>query len=957
MCGYYSTGLGGTIMSNYASQEYTESKKWISKKITEGFDWESVKLMCTSADKAEELFYKYRDDDLLITPDTMPFSEWAGFVDEMRKSYSTISDPYGLSNSGAGTTLPIPTDVGSPWVQYKRYLLGQKDGNKRISDKAVAQIEKNSHWIINHLLRDTRTTGPRKGLVMGSVQSGKTANMIGLATMAAHYDWNYVIVLSGTIENLRKQTRDRFMNDLLASGGVSWHILDKTGNPDYLVDLQTGKKCISDNLELNLYQSGGSTGSWMHRYVTVCLKNSTRLKNLIKWLHANPAKAARMRILVIDDEADQASINTRKMHIGETEEEFIERTAVNQLIIDLVNGKNEDGSDSTAPFQAMNYISFTATPYANVLNEAFESSLYPKDFICSLPESQEYFGAKVIFGSAEDDKYPGLDIIREIPAQELRELKSLHDGEAFTLPSEFKKSIGWFLCAAAVLRIRKYKKPISMLIHTTSIQNGHFEEYEVLKAWLERERHTGSIIEVCRSVYSEEKDRLTVDKLRACYPDYSLIDEVNGDFPPFEVIEPEIELLISDVTNIMMGEEREPVYKENSIHLCVDNCRANRVAEDGTYLRIVYPSREMIAGMDKSPVFIVMGGNTLARGLTLEGLTCTYFGRNSNQADTLMQMARWFGYRKGYELLQRIWMPKRIREKFELLEKIDEKLKDVFEDYMLKGRSPMQFGPKITTTATIARFLLTSKNKSQSAVECDFDFSGDSYETTKFEDDQYLLHNIEITDELLTSLGEAEKSEVSDSAFIWRDVDFSLLSSRFFNSERYHIYECCSLYSDIPVFMEWMRAMNEEGRYLHWNVAIVGDGKAVSKWGANNAIVGKIERSKKTKPDYIDIGSLRSGQDALCDIKISMLNDKQKALFKETAKRRTSIISNRGGLGMEDTPLLLLYRIDKDLGKDTAAGLRTKLNTSSDIIGFSIIISGEPSGGTHAHSITVKFPD
>ena len=325
-------------MNNYSSLEYTETKKWISEKITEGFDWESVKLMCTSQDNAEKVFLTLRDDELII-PDTMTFSEWIGFVEEMRKSYSIISDPYGLSRAGIGTSLPIPTDVGSPWVQYKKYLLGQKDGKQRINEDAVAQIEKNSHWILNHLLRDTTDTGPRKGLVMGSVQSGKTANMIGLATMVAHYDWNYIIILSGSIDNLRIQTRNRFMSDLLASGGVKWHFLEKTGNPDYLMDLQTGEKIFSDKLELNLYQTGNSGGSlihWMHRYVTVCLKNSTRLRNLIKWLHANKNIAARLRILVIDDEADQASVNTKNMNINEMDEELIERTTVNQLIINLV---------------------------------------------------------------------------------------------------------------------------------------------------------------------------------------------------------------------------------------------------------------------------------------------------------------------------------------------------------------------------------------------------------------------------------------------------------------------------------------------------------------------------------------------------------------------------------------------------------------------------------------------
>lgn len=151
--------------------------------------------------------------------------------------------------------------------------------------------------------------------------------------------------------------------------------------------------------------------------------------------------------------------------------------------------------------------------------------------------------------------------------------------------------------------------------------------------------------------------------------------------------------------------------------------------------------------------------------------------------------------------------------------------------------------------------------------------------------------------------------------------------------------------------------MNTEGRYQKWNVAIVGDKGAQSTWGYGNAQVGKIERSRKTKPEYVDIGSLRSGPDALCDIKVSELNEEQLTLYKETVKKRRSIIANRGGLGMEDIPLLLLYRIDKDLGKESKAGRKKKLDTKEDIVGFSIIIAGEPTGGTHAHSITVKMPE
>ena len=940
-------------MSNYAGNEYTECKKWISEQLNDGYTWEDVRCLCAASGKEEEEFIRLREDELII-PDNMDFDEWCDFVDYVKSGYSRITEMYGLSDGSENGNLPVPIETFSPWIKYKNYLLGRTDGKVKIDDHSVTQIENNCHWILNRLSRDTRATGPRKGLVMGSVQSGKTANMIGLTTMTAYYDWNFVIILSGTIDNLRKQTRDRFFNDLSSSGGmIAWHVLDKTGNATYMMDIQTGERYITDDLKLNRYQEGKSSNQWMHRYITVCLKNSTRLRNLIRWLQSNPAKAAKMRILVIDDEADQASVNTRKMRPDETDEELIERTAVNQLIIDLVNGKNEEGASSPAPFQAMNYISFTATPYANVLNEAYDTSLYPKNFICSLPESKSYFGAKVIFGSTEDENYPGLDIIRTIPANEISQLKNIHSGDSYILPKELQKSVCWFLCAAAVLRIGGHKKPISMLIHTTSLQNGHFEEYDSLKSWFIRERSTGSILALCKTVYEEEKDRLTPEKLKDAYPDYALLDNVNGNFPSFNELKNEIEILLSDISNIMMGEDKELVYNENAVHLCVDNCRANRVTENGAYLRIVYPSRTQLDKMQKAPVFIVMGGNTLARGLTVEGLVCTYFGRNVNQADTLMQMARWFGYRAGYELLQRIWMPLNVQSKFELLEKMDEKLKAEFEDFMTKGKSPGEYGPRITSSSSIARFLITSKNKSQNAVECDFDFSGSSYEVTEYENTVELENNIVTTEYFLNKLGNAYLSE-KRGAYYWKDIDFDLINNEFL--KKYHIFDCSSLKTDIPVFTEWMNQMNSEGKYLKWNVAVAGDRNAVSKWEIGAISVGKIERNKKTRYEYIDIGSLRSGVDALCDVESEKLTPEQLKKYNETLRTRKNIVSVRGEIGLSNTPILLLYRIDKDRGRNTPAGTRTKINSICDIIGFSIIIPGEPSGKSHARAVTIRIP-
>lgn len=942
-------------MSGFASEKYIDCKKWIANQIQAGATWEEVGNLCVTPENAEKELERLQYDELIV-PLTMTLEEWRRLIAEMQDNYIPIVEMYGIDAGENSNVLPVPTDSGSAWVRYKNSLLGKNTGNPKMSESAITFIEKNSHWILNHIKRDTRASGAVKGLVMGSVQSGKTANMIGLVSMAAHYDWNFIIILSGTIDNLRKQTRDRFFTELTQSGGVSWHILDYTTNPDYLMDIKTKEQYLLENLHLNTYRDGMMDNRWLDRYVTVCLKNSTRLRNLIKWLQAAPQRAAKLRILVIDDEADQASVNTRKMKQG-VEELEQERTAVNQLIIDLVNGNDYQGAPSKAPFQAMNYISFTATPYANVLNEAYETSLYPKSFICSLPESNEYFGARAIFGSKEDGVHSGLNIIRTIPESEIAELKLVHNGSAFTLPREFTKAVSWFLCAASILRVRNHKKPISMLIHTTALQNGHFEEYDVLKNWLVRESKTGSILQLCREVYAEEKDKFTLKDLVEGYPDYGRLKKVNPEFPEFSVIEPEIRNLLSDIQNIMMDDDKSLVYHEGGIHLCVDNCKAGKFAEEGAHLRVVYPNSVQLRMMAKAPVFIVMGGNTLSRGLTIDGLVCTYFARSSNQADTLMQMARWFGYKSGYELLQRVWMPAVVQKKFELMEEIDEKLKNEFEEFMEKGRSPSQFGPRIMSSAKIARFLLSSKNKTQNMEECELDFSGDSYETTDFIDDPYKLsENIRNTEIFLGKLGAAAKSEMSESAYVWRDVPATVILDEFLKNGKYHIFDCSSLPEDIQAFGKWLEVMNEDGHYLKWNVAVSGDKKADSRWRVANANVGTVTRSKKKSQShgYIDIGSLRSGRDALCDVKRNLLSKEQNELLDSAIKSGKNLLSIRSAIGLGDTPLLLLYRIDKNGGNDTKT--REKIGCSEDIIGFSIIVPGNSVGKSHVKSVRVNIP-
>lgn len=922
-------------MINFENGIFQPCKEWIAKQIDSGKAWKDVKAY--GEDEANLNMLK--DDELF--PLEMTPEMWTEFIEYYRSMVVSVQivdgeDVIAIDKGGLSNTFGIPLGYSSTWESYKKFL------GSKMSPDSIANLQKSCLWILNHLNTDTRISGEVKGLVTGSVQSGKTANMEGLISMAADYDWNFFIILSGTIDNLRKQTRDRFKVDLCNSEGVLWRVLDFTAED---------KKFTADELKLN---SLSGSKNFSNRYLTVCLKNRKRLEKLIDWLYSDPTRTNKLRIVVIDDEADQASINTADI----TPDEEQERCAINQMIVNLVNGKKSDGSTPEVKFQSMNYIAYTATPYANVLNEAPGESLYPKDFICTLPEAHEYFGAKVIFGNDEEGA-PGFPIIRNIPGTEEGELKKLHKGESFRLPNSFQKSLAWFLCASAVQRIRGYKKPLSMLIHTAAVQNYHFAVYERVQYWL---NHDENILALCRQVYEEEIYSVTLDDLLSANPEYGFANQVATSYPSFDEIEGEIRELLNDVRNIEMGDDKSLEYG-NGVHLCVDNCRANKEAEEGTYLRIVYPNDEQLDKLAKAPVFIVIGGNTLSRGLTIEGLVCTYFARTSNLADTLMQMARWFGYRKGYELLQRIWMTTAVVERFEALTKVDMDLKREVERFMKQGISPEKFGPRIRNIPEIAKFRITSKRKSQSAEYDDFDFCGDSYETTDFENGLMLQSNIKAAENFIEEIDKCTSIRRSSvvGAWVWDNIPYKQIKELFLG--KYVVSKYSSLCNNLPYFGQWMDEMNKDGKLINWNVAVVdGDNKECPWKVSGKYQAGLVERSRKRDkkerdPNWIDIGSLRSGLDALCDVDEVNLTEEQRIHFKSVCKTRKDIISERCNFGLEDKSLLLIYRIKKDGGvpQKRSEHLREKMDVQRDIIGISIIVSGESIGESHAKTLRIRM--
>ena len=824
---------------------------------------------------------------------------------------------------------------GGSWTAYKKTL--EESG---FDTDSIHDTELYSRWIVSRLTR----TGdkPCKGLVMGSVQSGKTVNMGAVMSMAADAGFNFIVVFSGTLNSLRDQTMGRFESDLRSCASAQWEILDL------------------NRRDVNLRHCDFRPCS-AKRYLAVCIKHHSRLRGLCSKLEQLRAAKEMVKMLVIDDEADQAGINTSDIS---QIDEVSDRTATNRNIVKLVTnrlGPNDAVSD--VRFGAVNYLCYTATPYANLLNEPpGEDSLYPSSFVLSLPEPKIYFGTKVIFGNPEDGT-PGLNIVREIGEEESHfagsdQVFSYGDVD---LP-EFKRAFAWFVCAASSLRARGYKKPISMLVHPSARIFAHENMDKVLFSWLKR-LDDEAFLELCRRVYEDEKNAFTKDDLQKNFPDgYRLIDNVPDEPLKFDDIKDGILLLKNKIGRIE-GSDKSNVKYHDGIHVCVDNSAAQT---DGcSYFRIAYPKKDDLARLQFAPVFVVIGGATLSRGLTIEGLVCSYFARDIRQADTLMQMGRWFGYRKGYELYQRIWMTRATRDRFRQMTRMDVALKRELDNFRVQNKNPSDYGPEVLCFPDSVRLRLTAENRMQSATMADLSYDGYSFETTEFKDDAaWQADNAKRVGDFIRGLGRPDfPSPTGTGGVVWANVESSKIL-RFFR-DHFGIWDGSLLSEEMPSFREWLRKENENGSYTKWAVAVCGPAKkpATPLWRACDGVdVGCIGRTRRNdgSQDCIDIGSLRSGLDALIDIRRPDLTSEQAKVFDNAMREKKDLIRVRSKLGKKEIPLLLVYAINAGEGAlmpragDHRSAIR--LGRDSVIAAVSVIIPGDPFGKKHIQSVTVRIP-
>ena len=775
-----------------------------------------------------------------------------------------------------------PTTTDRHWPALSAYLVNAKGWSK---ETVLQTIGESSTEIVSLLGDPSKEKFACRGLVIGHVQSGKTANMTAVIAKALDAGYNMIIVLAGITNKLRQQTQRRLEADVADRHRTLWQMLTTDDDKGDFQGLPNGAFFVPSAPSVQMM---------------IVKKNTAPLDRLIETAEKTPQSALRrMRILVIDDEADQASVNSASSKMKITEINKRVRTLLHVL-------------------PASSYVGYTATPFANVFISPHDrhgnlDDLYPKDFITALEWPDGYFGTEQLFGmEPADPSNPqpgeeGLDVIRTVPEEEIALLQPRRrdekDGFQPLLVSTLEKSVLYFLACCAARRVRgQTGQHMSMLVHTSSFVIMHEKLAGLIEAWLKKHRSelmapNSEISERMKAVWEEELGRL---------PKGITLEEPVS----FE----ELAQKLDEVLDVL----KVPIE--------------NGVSED----RIDY------SGEPKT--YIVVGGSVLARGLTLEGLMVSYFLRSSSQYDTLLQMGRWFGYREGYEDLPRIWMTAALEESFRALASIEQEIRDDVAQYSERGVSPMEFAVRVRSIPGMA---ITAAAKMQHAVECDISYSGQHIQTIQFaeRDEEVTSRNWQAAADLVATATSIGCRSSRDDRILFEDVPKNLIMQFL---RKFHVE---TTRNDMKT--EFLRGyINREDKDLEtWNVGVITSGEARSSERELGPL-GKlpIVSRSKLKPKAAgpaNIKALMSRQDVMLDC--------PGADFRRDAKWRDLKNLRRGLLG--DTPLLLLYPIDRNSEPRTGSKERVALDAVGDQIGLGIVFPGSTTGSGGYYHVDLNPED
>lgn len=794
----------------------------------------------------------------------------------------------------SGTIKPEDEGWGAAWYA------GPAEGDKfwpalkcRLEQSSLRQvvpdIDKASTEVVAQLASPHARGFKKRGLIVGYVQSGKTANYTAVMAKAADAGYKFFIVLSGLHNNLRYQTQVRVSQDLGVDGWHNWTTeeLDFTGS-------QAGTAILA-----------GAVPS-----LAVVKKNKDRLRALRDWLRDIPADIReRTPILLLDDEADQATPNTARL--------LSEKSGINKLLGEI-----------WAEVKQGTYIGYTATPFANVfMDPNDEDELYPADFIISLPKPEDYFGAEKLFGreAVEDDDSAeaGLPVIRRVyDADVLRPPSNKEEREGFnpTLPRSLQEAVAWFVLATAIRAARgQGDEHSSMLVHTTHYVAPHFAIAERIDDLL---RNMRSAVEA-------------------------------GDFHLFRsLFEREAELINDEATvPLPTWEEALSLIPEtvDDIRIVVDNGQS----ED----RLTYDA-VLADGTAKTEKVIVVGGGTLSRGLTLEGLVSSYFTRSSNTYDTLLQMGRWFGYRKGYEDLPRIWVQAELEEEYRFLATVEEEIRRDILHYEKMQVTPRQLGLRVRSHP--GRLAIVARNKMGAAKQVQVSYSGRRVQTFIFDESNAprvhggigtLDHNRERVREFVKVARTRSSVEKKDGKERWilRDIPVADVIRLL---EGYIFHENQTMFQQDHM-VGWLRQYASESK---WNVVVIGSGAPRMNPDGSELVFPAVDvgLAEKVPPvnraplklpgpetGIANINVLMSFNDWFADLDPESLSKLSKEERKQPRTVRKLLADGRGSL--------VIYPVSRKsvpMGASRKAHTRRPLEAPTDVIGLGIIFPDVEGKGT-----------
>lgn len=763
---------------------------------------------------------------------------------------------------------PKPRDFH--WPALRAYLCNEKGW----PEADVAGIDEASNEVVSLLEnpRDPERAQFRcRGLVVGHVQSGKTANMTAVIAKALDAGYDTVIVLAGLTNKLRHQTQVRMYDDLVRRNPLNWQVLTPNDEDrDFRAPPEGGFLSHSDKAQL-----------------AVIKKNVSPLRELAKAIRRTyPAVLGQLRILVIDDECDQASVNSAR---GE-----LDMTAINERIREIL-----------AALPAVTYVGYTATPFANVLINPYKvdgvelDDLYPSDFITALPTPTRYFGTERLFGKVPEDpsdplpEEEGLDMIREVPEEDAallqpasRRMMAEFEPDA---PDSLEDAILYFLGACAARRARGHSnKHMTMLVHTSAYVVMHERVQRVVSEWIAAHRDA-----IC-TAGSDIANRLV-----------SIWQKEAGHLP-------------AEITSA-----RAIAASELFDHLPDVLGSLEFPIENGS-------SEDRINYSDPAKTYIVVGGSILARGLTLEGLMVSYFLRTANQYDTLLQMGRWFGYRPGYEDLPRIWMPDDLRVRFRALSGIEQEIREDIDRYRTMELTPMDIAVRIRSIPGMA---ITAAAKMRAARDCAVSYWGTHRQTFRFahKNLDILKDNWSAAGDLVTELdrlGLRDPDAALAGRKLWKGV--SKTSVRRFLQR----FQFESTHADLQDEMLLPFIDQNDQRLQFWNVGIVeAAGGEASEIELGSA--GSVKTVRRARLDdggnVADIKALMSKRDVTFDVAGEIDASGDWDALKDA--RRQSVGS---------VPLLLIYPINKV--SDPAPHPKSKrvsLHAERDVIGLGIVFPGD----------------